>query len=142
MVIDFHAHAITKEYLDGLNSLGIDPLKADGFKVPDWSAKDHLSFMEEAGIDFSILSSPTPHLYNGDDEQSAKANRQVNKSLSVICKEYPNKFAFVATLPLPDVKGAIKEYKYAVESLSAVGVKQMRLDCILETPLLMILCQN
>lgn len=123
MVIDFHAHAITKEYLDGLKTLGIDPLKADGFKVPDWSAKDHLAFMKEAGIDFSILSSPTPHLYNGDDEQSAKANRQVNKSLSKICKEYPNKFAFVASVPLPDVKSAIKEYKYAVEKLGAVGVK-------------------
>ena len=123
MVVDFHAHAITKEYLDGLKTLGIDPLKVDGFKVPDWSAKDHLAFMKEAGIDFSILSSPTPHLYNGDNKQSAKANRQVNKSLSEICKEYPNKFAFVASVPLPDVKGAIKEYKYAVEKLGAVGVK-------------------
>ncbi len=123
MTIDFHAHAITKEYLDWLNLLKIDPLKVDGFKVPDWSAKDHLAFMKEAGIDFSILSSPTPHLYNGDNKQSAKANRQVNKSLSEICKEYPNKFAFVASVPLPDVKGAIKEYKYAVKKLGAVGVK-------------------
>ena len=123
MVVDFHAHAITKEYLDGLKTLGIDPLKVDGFKVPDWSAKDHLAFMKEAGIDFSILSSPTPHLYNGDNGQSAKANRQVNKSLSKICKNYSNKFAFVATLPRPDVKGAIKEYKYAVDKLGAVGVK-------------------
>ncbi len=105
MVVDFHAHAITKEYLDGLNSLGIDPLKVDGFKVPDWSAKDHLAFMKEAGIDFSILSTPTPHLYNGDSEQSAKVNRQVNKSLSEICKSYPNKFAFVASLPLPEDVG-------------------------------------
>ena len=69
MTIDFHAHAITKEYLDGLKTLGIDPLKADGFKVLDWNVKDHLAFMKEAGIDFSILSSPTPHLYNGDDEK-------------------------------------------------------------------------
>ena len=123
MVVDFHAHAVTKEYLDGLKALGIDPLVADGFKVPNWSAEKHLEFMNEAGIDFSILSSPTPHLYNVNDEQSAKANRQVNESLSKICKNYPNKFAFVASVPLPDVQGAIKEYKYAVKNLGAVGVK-------------------
>lgn len=123
MTIDFHAHCVTKEYKDGLNILGIDPLVVDGFKVPDWDEKEHLEFMKEAGIDYTILSSPTPHLYNGDDELSRRITRNVNKSMSEVCRRYPNKFAFVASVPLPDVKGSIDEYRYAKEKLGAVGVK-------------------
>lgn len=122
MVIDYHAHAITKEYLDGLKTLGIDPIAVDGFPVPEWSAEDHLAFMKKAGIDFAILSSPTPHCFS-EGGQNLLIAEQINTSLSRICQKYPDKFAFVASVPLPDVKGAIEEYKYAVEKLGAVGVK-------------------
>ena len=52
--IDFHAHAILNSYVEGLKKLGIDA---------------HLKFMEDAGIDFTILSMPTPHIYNGKDKE-------------------------------------------------------------------------
>ena len=123
MAIDFHVHIITPEYRWGLKSLNIDPLEADGFALPDWSAETHLEFMREAGIEKSIFSSPTPHLLGEDERLTAKIHREVNASISEVCKKHPDKFSFVASVPLPFADAAIEEYHYAKEKLGAVGVK-------------------
>ncbi len=123
MAIDFHAHIITSEYKNGLSTLGIDPLKADGFALPNWSAEAHLEFMREAGIAHSVLSSPTPHLWGEEESLTAKIHREVNTSIAEICKKYPDEFSFVASVPLPYVDAAIKEHRYAKNELGAVGVK-------------------
>ena len=123
MAIDFHAHIITSEYKNGLLTLGIDPLKVDGFALPNWSVEAHLEFMREAGIEHSVLSSPTPHLWGEGESLTAEIHRKVNISIAQICKKYPDKFSFVASVPLPYVGAAIKEYRYAKDTLGAVGVK-------------------
>ena len=123
MAIDFHAHIITPEYKWGLKSLNIDPLAVDGFALPDWSAEKHLEFMRQAGIEKSILSSPTPHIWSDDGRLAAKVHREVNASISEVCKKHPDKFSFVASVPLPYTDAAIEEYRYAKEKLGAVGVK-------------------
>lgn len=123
MAIDFHAHIITPEYKWGLKALNIDPLAADGFALPDWSAEAHLEFMREAGIEKSILSSPTPHLLGDDGRLTAKIHREVNASMAEVCKKHPDKFSFVASVPLPYTDAAIEEYRFAKEKFGAVGVK-------------------
>ncbi len=123
MAIDFHAHIITPEYKRGLESLGIDPIVADGFALPNWSTEAHLGFMREAEIEHTVLSSPTPHLWCDDERLTAKIHREVNCSIAEICKKYPDKFSFVASVPLPYAHAAIEEYRYAKEKLGAVGVK-------------------
>ena len=115
--IDFHAHAITPAYVDALKNLGIDAVKVEGFPLPKWSVEEHLQFMSDAGIDFTILSMATPHV---SDKSSARA---INESFAEICRAYPKKFGFVATLPLPNVDSSIEEFHYATEKLSALGVK-------------------
>ena len=60
--IDFHAHAILPSYIEGLKKLKIDALAEEGFPLPKWSVENHLKFMDDAGIDFTILSMPTPHI--------------------------------------------------------------------------------
>ena len=45
--------------------MGINATKEEGFPLPNWSIEKHLEFMEQAGIDYTILSIPTPHIYNG-----------------------------------------------------------------------------
>ena len=123
MAIDFHAHIITPEYKWGLKSLNIDPLAVDGFALPDWSAEAHLEFMREAGIEKSILSSPRPHLLGDGGRLTAKIHREVNVSIAEVCKKHPDKFSFVASVPLPHIEEAIEEYRFAKEKLGAVGVK-------------------
>ncbi len=123
MAIDFHAHIITPAYKRGLNSVGIDPIAADGFPLPDWSEEKHLGFMRQAGIERSILSTPTPHIWCGDARLTAKIHREVNTSVSEVCKKHPDEFSFVASVPLPFLDAAIGEYRFAKETLEAVGVK-------------------
>ena len=115
--IDFHAHAILPSYIDALKTLHIDAAAEEGFPLPQWSAENHLQFMSDAGIDFTVLSMATPHI---PDKFAARA---VNEELAELCRRFPKKFAFAATLPLPDVDGSIAEFHYATEKLGALGVK-------------------
>ncbi len=123
--IDFHAHAILPSYVEGLKKLKIDAPAEEGFPLPQWSVEAHLKFMADAGIDFTILSMPTPHIYNGAENEkiSIEVAREINEDLSALCKKYPDKFGFVAVLPMPSVEGSIAEIKYATEKLGALGVK-------------------
>lgn len=123
MTIDFHSHVITSQYKCGLVSAAIDPLVADGFALPDWSAQAHIEFMLQAGIDHSILSTPTPHIWCNDPPLTAQIHRQVNLSVADVCAQYPDKFSFVASVPLPYTDAAIDEYRYATQQLGAAGVK-------------------
>ena len=115
--IDFHAHAILQSYLDALKILKIDAVSEEGFPLPKWNVQDHLQFMAESGIDFTILSMATPHI------SDKAAVRAINEEFSEICRRFPKKFAFVATLPLPNVENSIEEFFYATEKLGALGVK-------------------
>ena len=115
--IDFHAHAILPSYVDALKSLKIDAAAEEGFPLPKWSAESHLQFMEEAGIDFTVLSMATPHI---SDKSAARA---INEEFAELCRRFPKKFGFVATLPLPNVEGSIEEFNYATKKLGALGVK-------------------
>lgn len=123
--VDFHAHAILPSYVAGLKRLGIDAAGEEGFPLPKWSVDAHLKFMSDAGIDFTILSMATPHIYNGDENKkiAREVARQINEDFAGICHRYPDKFGFVAALPMPDVEGSISEIKYATEKLGALGVK-------------------
>ncbi len=121
--VDFHAHPVTEGLRKALSSLGIDPIKEDGFPLPDWSAEKQISFMKDAGIDFSVLSAPVPHLYNGDAVKARTAAHSVNEELAGLVKQYPVSFAFVGCVPLPDVDGAIEETSHAMDELGAAGMK-------------------
>ena len=121
--VDFHAHPMTAAFRDSLSALGIDPVQDDGFPLPAWSAETHLEFMREAGITYTVLSIPAPHIHNGNDKKSCEAARIINEELSEIVKRHSDRFAFTAVLPLPCVTGAVAETVYAMEELGAVGVK-------------------
>ncbi|MBR4569674.1 MAG: amidohydrolase family protein, partial [Candidatus Riflebacteria bacterium] len=116
-------HPVTQEFRDGIKTLKIDVIKEDGFPMPEWSVEAHKEFMAEAKIDYTVLSPATPHVYNGDNKKAREVARKVNQSIAKICRENPDSFVFVACVPLPDVKGAIEETKYAMDKLGAVGVK-------------------
>lgn len=123
--VDFHAHAIVPSYVEGLKRLGIDVQEIEGISLPRWTVDEHLKFMVDAGIDFTILSIPTPHIYNGDSKEllACDVARQVNIELSKICSFNPDKFGFAATLPMPSVNGSIDEIEYSISNLGALGVK-------------------
>ena len=115
--IDFHSHAILPSYINGLNELKIDAATEEGFPLPKWSVEAHLKFMSDAEINYSILSMSTPHISN------SKVIRRINEEFSALCQKYPDKFGFVAALPLPDIEGSLAEIDYSTKKLNALGFK-------------------
>lgn len=121
--IDFHAHPVTDAFRKAMADLGIDPMEEDGFPLPKWSAEEHLAFMDEAEIDYAILSAPVPHIYNGNAKKARKAARQINEETENIVRGYSDRFGFAGLVPLPDVEGALDETAYALDVLGAAGLK-------------------
>lgn len=119
--IDIHSHMIPESYLTAIKAHGME--MDEGFPIPSWSAEEHLKFMDEAGIQTSVLTMPAPQPFFGDGAESAAICRKFNKEAAALKALYPKRFLFCAALPLPDVDKAIEEARYALEVLGADGVK-------------------
>ena len=114
-VMDVHSHIITPEFLSALEHEG--RLMDEGFPLPKYDVDNHLKWMEEAGVQTSVLTLAAPQ------PTSADVVRQANEAAARIKKEHPNRFKFCAALPLPDVKASIREVIYALDTLKADGIK-------------------
>ena len=119
--IDLHSHAITKDYIDYIKANGAE--MDEGFPIPAWDVEKHLAFMDEAGIQTSVLTMPAPQPYFSDAETSAAVCRRFNEECAALKARYPDRFMFCAALPLPDVDAAIREAVYALDTLKADGIK-------------------
>ena len=114
-VVDVHSHIITPEFVSALENEG--RLTDEGFPLPEYDAESHLRWMDEAGVQTSVLTLAAPQ------PASPKVVRQVNIAAARIKSEHPGRFLFCAALPLPDVSKAIEEAKYALDVLKADGIK-------------------
>ena len=114
-VIDVHSHIITPEFVSALETEG--RVMDEGFPLPKYDVENHLRWMDEAGVETSVLTLAAPQ------PTSAQTVRQTNEAAARIKKEHPGRFLFCAALPLPDVSKAIEEVKYALDVLKADGIK-------------------
>ncbi|KAI9890374.1 MAG: hypothetical protein M1814_004160 [Vezdaea aestivalis] len=92
--------------------------------IPQWSVKAHLDFMDRNGVKKSIMSCSTPGTFFVKDDLSLaiKLTRQVNEYAADLVKQYPDRFGFWASLPLPDIQSSLNEIDYAMDTLHADGV--------------------
>ena len=114
-VMDVHSHIITPEFVSSLENEG--RLMDEGFPLPKYDVENHLKWMDEAGVETSVLTLAAPQ------PSSAEVVRQTNEAAARIKKEHPDRFLFCAALPLPDVSKTIEEAKYALDVLKADGIK-------------------
>ena len=114
-VIDVHSHIITPEFVSALETEG--RVMDEGFLLPKYNVENHLRWMDEAGVETSVLTLAAPQ------PSSAEVVRKTNEVAARIKKEHPERFLFCAALPLPDVSKAIEEVKYALDVLKADGIK-------------------
>ena len=118
---DMHCHMIPDSYLEAVKAHKME--MDEGFPIPAWSVEAHLKFMEDAGIQTSVITMPAPQPYFGNPEESAAVCRKFNVEAASVKALYHGKFLFCAALPLPDVGKALEEAKYALEVLGADGIK-------------------
>ena len=114
-VIDVHSHIITSDFVSALDKEG--RLLDEGFPLPKWDAEAQLKWMDEAGISTSVITLAAPQ------PTSANVVRATNEAAAKLKREHPDRFRFCAALPLPDVKAAIEEARYALDELGADGIK-------------------
>lgn len=119
--VDVHAHFVTdwyvKEAVDAGHAL------PDGMASwPRWAVGTHLELMDRCGIDTAILSVSSPGVHFGDDAAARMLARKLNTFGADAVREHPDRFGLFASLPLPDVEGALAEISYAFDILGADGV--------------------
>ncbi len=114
-VMDVHSHIITSEFVSALDKEG--RLMDEGFPLPKYDVTEHLRWMDEAGVQTSVLTLAAPQ------PSSSEVVRQTNEAAARIRREHPGRFLFCAALPLPDVSKAVEEAKYALDTLKADGIK-------------------
>lgn len=114
-VIDMHAHIITPSFLADLKAH--DALLDEGFPIPQYDVERHLQWMDEAGVQTTVLTLAAPQPFD------AKTVREANEEAARLKREHPGRFRFCAALPLPDVEAAMREAVYALDTLGADGIK-------------------
>ncbi|TCK26847.1 amidohydrolase family protein [Pseudonocardia endophytica] len=120
-LVDVHAHFVTESYVDAARSAGHD--HPDGMPGwPDWSPEAHLALMDSCGIAASVLSVSSPGVHFGDDAAARNLAREVNEYGAALRAGRPDRFGHFASLPLPDVDGALAEAAHALGELGSDGV--------------------
>ncbi|SDZ77564.1 Predicted metal-dependent hydrolase, TIM-barrel fold [Segatella bryantii] len=114
-IIDVHSHIITPEFVLSLETEG--RMMDEGFPLPKYNIESHLKWMDEAGVQTSVLTLAAPQPTSSD------VVRLTNEAAARVKREHPDRFKFCAALPLPDVNAAIREAIYALDTLKADGIK-------------------
>lgn len=137
MIIDIHAHFVDRDYLRELTDLmGLScelteagqSLLRRGSTTVAWyrdeffDASARIERMDREGVDLRILSLSSPSVYEWPRRDQPGVSRYLNEKMAAYCKAYPDRFRWVAVLPLADPDAAISEIRYAIDNLGAVGI--------------------
>jgi predicted TIM-barrel fold metal-dependent hydrolase len=118
--IDVHAHHLPAAYRKAIVDQGIE---TDGNpNLPEWSVDAALGFMDRNGIATSLLSISSPGVHWGDDAAARDMARLCNETAAQAKRDHPQRFGSFASLPLPDVDGALREIEYSFDTLGADGI--------------------
>lgn len=119
--IDFHAHFLPDFYRAAAIRGG--HRRPDGMPgLPEWSVEDAIAMMDESHIRVAVLSVSSPGVHFGDDAAARDLARRINEFGAGLVERYPERFAVLAALPLPDVAGSVVEIEHALDHLHLDGV--------------------
>jgi aminocarboxymuconate-semialdehyde decarboxylase len=144
--IDIHAHVVPPSLWRAADAgrewygyrhepgEGLGTVMGDGkrtvFSSPKarFTPEERLRDMDAQGVDVQVLSIHTPFFgYHLDAERGRALAREVNDDIAAMVRQWPQRFAGLATLPVQDVKGAIEELERAV---TVLGLKGAELDTV------------
>ena len=142
--IDIHAHLVPQSLWRAAEAgrewygyrheagEGLGTVVAEGrrtqFNSPKvrFTPEERLKDMDAQGVDVQVVSIHTPFFgYHLDATQGRALARDVNDEIATLTRQWPQRFAGLATLPMQDVESAIDELERAVTRL---GLKGAELD--------------
>ena len=120
-LIDVHHHVVLPEYLAALARSGAaDPSRPLRKNVTPDEARDA---MGELGIAAAVLNPlSAAGVHHGSDAHARYLTETTNEALARFASHAPGELGFFATLPLPDLDGALRQSEYALDRLHADGV--------------------
>jgi len=117
--IDVHQHVVPPFWAKALRTHGGDP---SGMVIPQWSPESAIDFMDSQEVATGILSLTAPSVVRWEKSERREMARRVNEYTADLVAKRPDRFGNFATLPLPDVDGALLEIEHALDALRADGV--------------------
>jgi predicted TIM-barrel fold metal-dependent hydrolase len=117
---DVHQLLVPPDYAQWLRGKGV--ADAGGRDLPEWDVERALALMDRHGIEKAILSISTPGTTAGGPAEAAEMAHAVNEFSAVLVREFPDRFGFFGTVPLPHVDPAINAARFALDDLHAEGV--------------------
>ncbi|MBC2661025.1 amidohydrolase [Novosphingobium flavum] len=118
--IDIHHHLFPPAYLKARGDEVA--ARSRGFtQVLEWTPEKSLAEMDAAGTRLAVLSMTAP-VWFGDPAEARALAREANQFAAGLMRDHPGRFGAFATLPLPDVDGALSELAHALDELGAHGV--------------------
>jgi len=94
-----------------------------------FTPEERLQDMDAQGVDVQVISIHTPLFsYDLDPAQGRQLARDVNDEIATMARQWPSRFAGLATLPVQDVGAAVEELERAVHVL---GLKGAELDTVM-----------
>jgi predicted TIM-barrel fold metal-dependent hydrolase len=122
-LIDVHHHILPPVYLaearDRLLAQQQGYLPA---RILQWSPQNALSEMDQNEVATSIVSISPPGIWFGDVQSARALARKCNEYAAQLVRDYPGRFGFFASAPLPDTEGSLKEIAYALDVLKGDGI--------------------
>lgn len=116
--IDVHQHVVPPFWAAALQDHGGDP---SGWSSPDWSPEAALHFMDTQAIRTGVLSLTAPGVSGWSGAARRDMARRVNAYTTELTNKHPGRFGNFATLPMPDVEGALLEIEHGLDDLKVDG---------------------
>ncbi len=118
--IDLHAHTVPAPYLAELRRIGQAP---DPAVLPPATAEVLADAMDRGSIDAAVVSLSPPGVWFDEDAGRARElSRLVNEEHAAMVRADPQRFAALATVPIPVVDAAVEEIAYGLDVLGLDGV--------------------
>jgi predicted TIM-barrel fold metal-dependent hydrolase len=122
-LIDVHHHIVPPVYLAEARSRLLESAQAGlPAGVLQWTPGRAIAEMDQNGVATAIVSISTPGVWFGDVLAGRTLARKCNEYSAQLARDYPGRFGFFASIPLPDIEGSLREIAYAFDTLHADGV--------------------
>lgn len=118
--IDVHHHILPPEYVEAVGRHG--HTGGGDIAFPAWTVESQIAQMDRTGIATAILSIASPGVFFGDAAEARDLARRMNDLAARLVADHPARFGAFATLPVPDMDGALAELTYALDTLKLDGV--------------------
>jgi 6-methylsalicylate decarboxylase len=117
--IDVHHHMLPPKYIGERLSAGITEGSRD---IAQWTPQRSLEQLDKSGIQTAMLSISQPGLKFDDIEGTRSMLRYTNEYGAGLVRDHKGRFGLMATLPLADIDGSLREMEYALDTLKADGI--------------------